>query len=67
MYIETSYPRRPGDKARLNSPIYPKSTSSSCLKFWYHMYGNLMGTLNVYAVLAGTYHNIWSKSGNIIL
>ena len=64
MYIEASPPRRRGDKARLNSPIYSKSTGSSCLKFWYHMYGRTMGTLNVYAVLAGRYQKIWSKSGN---
>ena len=47
MYIETSWPRRPGDNARLNSPIL-KSTSSNCyLRFYYHMKGNHIGSLLV--------------------
>ncbi|CAH3189514.1 unnamed protein product, partial [Porites evermanni] len=38
MYIETSSPRRPGDKAMLASPKY-SSARGKCLQFWYHMYG----------------------------
>ena len=63
MYIEASSPRKLGDNARLSSPIYSKSTVPSCLKFWYHMYGSTMGTLNVYAVLSGRYQRIWTQSG----
>ena len=63
MYIESSSPRRRGDKARLNSPIYSRTTTPSCLKFWYNMNGRNIGTLNVYAVLSGRYQRIWSKSG----
>ena len=47
IYIETSAPRRPGDKARLTSPSYPAATNSECLQFYYHMYGIHIGTLNV--------------------
>ncbi|KAG2457903.1 MDGA2 protein, partial [Polypterus senegalus] len=47
MYIEASRPRKPGEKARLVSPIFnvapknPYGTSSStyCFSFYYHMYG----------------------------
>jgi hypothetical protein len=47
MYIETSAPRRPNDRARLVSPSYPP-TASSCLKFYYNMYGASIGSLRVY-------------------
>ena len=47
MYIETSYPRRRGDKAILILALYGKR-GSSCLSFYYHMYGSSVGTLNVY-------------------
>lgn len=47
MYIETSWPRKPGDNARMNSPIL-KGTSSNCyLRFYYHMKGNHIGSLLV--------------------
>ena len=47
MYIETSWPRKPGDSARLNSPIL-RSTSSNCyLRFFYHMKGSHIGSLLV--------------------
>ena len=48
MYIETSYPRKQGQKARLLSPSYTDN-SDICVQFWYHMYGDGIGTLNVYA------------------
>ena len=54
MFIETSAPRRQGDKARLMSPTYTDSTAI-CVKFWYHMYGNGVGTLNVYAMVSYLY------------
>ena len=47
MYIETSWPRKPGDNARFSSPIL-KSTSSNCyLRFYYHMKGRHIGSLFV--------------------
>ncbi len=46
MYIETSYPRQPGDNAKLNTPKLQFS-GNMCLKFFYHMYGASMGKLNV--------------------
>jgi len=46
MYIETSSPRQLGDNAKLNSPKL-KFNGNMCLKFYYHMYGADIGTLNV--------------------
>ena len=48
MYIETSAPRRPGDKARLLSQFFDTVPARGrCLTFWYHMFGAQIGTLNV--------------------
>ncbi|UJR31098.1 hypothetical protein I4U23_018606, partial [Adineta vaga] len=62
LYIETSSPQKPGDKARIVSPMYAAS-SSVCLKFHYHMYGASIGTLNV--LMANTKQLLWTKSGNL--
>jgi len=64
VYIEASSPRRPGDNARLLSPIYNPSNQPSCLKFWYNMHGRTMGTLNVYTVVGGVSSKVWNRTGN---
>ncbi|XP_032763737.1 MAM domain-containing glycosylphosphatidylinositol anchor protein 2 isoform X2 [Rattus rattus] len=75
MYIETSRPRLEGEKARLLSPVFsiaPKNpygptNSAYCFSFFYHMYGQHIGVLNVYLRLKGqtTIENpLWSSSGN---
>lgn len=49
IYIETSFPRKPNDTARLISPTIKKPSSSFiCMSFWYHMYGPHVDTLNIY-------------------
>ena len=68
LYIESSAPRRSGDKARIDSPSYPATTGTgSCLTFWYSMYGRSIGALNVY-LRQGTSSQlqspIWTMSGN---
>lgn len=47
IYIEASSPRRPNDKARIISGQVT-NMATSCLTFYYHMYGRNIGTLNVY-------------------
>jgi hypothetical protein len=48
MYLETSFPQKENDKARLISPEYTVASGGSCLQFFYHMWGPTIGTLNVY-------------------
>ena len=48
MYIETSSPRVAGDNAKLELFV-PVNGELSCLKFYYHMYGDPMGTLTVFS------------------
>ncbi|CAH1263488.1 PKD1L3 [Branchiostoma lanceolatum] len=47
MYIEASLPRVTGDSARLYSPTVT-TACTKYLRFWYHMYGSTIGTMNVY-------------------
>ncbi len=58
MYIEASG-QSYGDNAKLQLAV-PGSNSSACLKFYYHMYGSDMGTLNVFNGNA----TIFTKSGD---
>ena len=62
LFIDSSYPRRPGDRALLRSPQFPAPTVGTdkngelekaenngpiCFKFATHMFGNGIGTLRV--------------------
>ena len=58
MYIEASRPRRRGDNAKLARMV--TLSGNSCLRFYYHMYGNSMGTLKVKLVN----NVIFEESGN---
>lgn len=68
MFIESSAPRVNGDKARLSSPVYSATPlgplGSQCVTFWYHMFGQDIGTLNVYVRSGGKDQKVWSKTGN---
>ena len=44
MYINTSSPRAAGDNAKLELSA-PGDGELSCLRFYYHMYGDTVGTL----------------------
>lgn len=65
IYIETSNPRRPNDKAQIVSAnIVTKTTK--CLTFWYHMYGSNVKALNVYLRFATTVGKpIWTHTGTL--
>jgi len=47
MYIESSAPRYPEDKARLVSPWLPYVAGGQCVKFAYSMYGKTTGELKL--------------------
>ena len=59
MYMETSFPRQPGENAKLNSPKLQFS-ERMFLQFYYHMYGAHIGTL--YVIVKG--NNVFTASGN---
>ncbi len=69
MYIETSSPRQDGDNAKLEF-LVPSSAIGKvfCLKFYYHMYGATINTLNVYngntimITKSGNQGNVWLLS-----
>jgi len=47
MFIEASAPRIPA--ADFVSEVFERTTGTGrCLRFWYHMSGAGMGTLNIY-------------------
>lgn len=48
MFIEASFPQKENDKARLISPEYTVTPGGSCLQFFYHMWGQTTGALNVF-------------------
>ena len=68
MYIETSGWIAIGSKAWFISPSYqPASrTGGKCMQFWYHMYGNSIGQLNVYLKTRSGYPGtkVWTMSRN---
>lgn len=60
MYIETSKPRQLGDVAILQSkPFLP--SGERCLQFYYHMYGDHIGTLRVLYSSDGIDTQIWER------
>lgn len=65
MFIETSDPRKTGDIAWLVSEMFsPTSLRGRCIKFWYHMKGGSIGTLNVKLMTQnGTKYPVWSLTG----
>jgi hypothetical protein len=66
MYIETSAPQKPFDKARLISPEYNVAAGGSCLQFFYHMWGASTGAFNVYLKVGNNLQEdpLWALSGD---
>lgn len=64
MYIESSAPRRPGQKAWLVSRQIGFS-SPQCLNFYFSMNGKHIGSLNVYVKTGPMLPSapVWSMSG----
>lgn len=65
IFIETSFPRRPNDAAKLVSANVPGSSAGGgkCLSFWYHMYGAHINALRVYVRSGSKDTLLWSKTG----
>ena len=69
IYIDSGFPRRPGDRARLLSPDMEPTGADRplCLRFWAHMFGNGVGTLSIgvrpTTASAGAHRQLWSLTG----
>ena len=69
MYIETSSPRIRGENAKIEKGGLSFS-GNTCIRFFYHMHGGTVGTLNVYVAgnrvfqKIGRQGNMW-KEANI--
>ena len=63
IYIEASYPRIPGDTARIVSPFM---RGPQCMTFYYHMYGATMSCVVIYLRDQGSnsLRPLWLKSEN---
>ena len=60
MYVETSYCQY-GENAKLEFSVSSSDIAKfSCLRFYYHMYGDTINTLNVY----NGNTKVFTKSGN---
>ena len=47
MYVASKYAQK-GDKASIGTEFMYKPFDGHCMKFWYHMFGEGQGTLNVW-------------------
>lgn len=52
MYIEATL-QNDNQVARLVSGNYTPPAHAECIRFWYHMYGQDVGTLRIYVQRAG--------------
>lgn len=66
VFVTSNYRLKPTHKARLISPPMQPHTRTSCVVFWYHMYGRDVETLNIYVrSIDGTLGNPkWTLSGD---
>ncbi|XP_031570827.1 uncharacterized protein LOC116305127 isoform X2 [Actinia tenebrosa] len=62
VYIEAS-DKNPGKRALLLSD-YLEGEEPVCIRFWYHMKGIHIGTLNIYSKRNSSRQLLWTRSGN---
>ncbi|XP_052261543.1 MAM and LDL-receptor class A domain-containing protein 1-like [Dreissena polymorpha] len=66
IFIESSAPRNTLDTAWIQSPeINATVEPVHCFRFWYHMFGSSIGSLNIYQVTHGILPGnlVWSLTG----
>lgn len=69
-FIDSSFPRRPGDTAKLISSNFPATSADMpmCMHFWFHMFGSGIGYLKLFLrhfrSSNGQPQEIWGLSGN---
>ena len=63
-YLFTKIPYRTSDESRLEGVKAVAQANGACVTFWYHMYGDAIGTLKVYTERGGSLGSArWSKTG----
>ncbi|RLU21276.1 hypothetical protein DMN91_005649 [Ooceraea biroi] len=69
-FIDSGFPRRPGDTAKLISSNFPATNADTpmCMHFWFHMFGSGVGYLKLFLrhfrASDNELQEIWSLSGN---
>lgn len=63
VYVEASK-GKVWDLAAFESPWLKQSASTCVVSFWYHMYGNGIGTLYGYVKVGQTYTRMFEENGN---
>ncbi|XP_011630229.1 MAM and LDL-receptor class A domain-containing protein 1-like isoform X1 [Pogonomyrmex barbatus] len=69
-FIDSSFPRRPGDTAKLISSSFPATMpdAPTCMRFWFHMFGSGIGYLKLFLrhfrSPDSQLREIWGLSGN---
>ena len=69
MYTEASGEFRPNQSlvaVMQTEPALKHNSNQVCVRFWYHMYGSLMGNLSVQFMVNGNRKTVWKKSGKPI-
>ncbi|XP_037070562.1 MAM and LDL-receptor class A domain-containing protein 2-like [Pollicipes pollicipes] len=66
VFIDSAYPRGPGDRARLISRrlAATSQTGPMCFRFWTHMHGPGVGTLRVLRMVGNDEKELWKLSGS---
>ena len=70
MYTEASGEFRPSQSlvaVMQTEPALKHNSNQVCVRFWYHMYGSLMGNLSVQFMVNGNRKTVWKKSGKPII
>ena len=63
VFTETFFGTSNGDSAYMNLPCADFSNDSLAMDFWYHMYGDDIGTLSVELDTGNGWISVWSLSG----
>ncbi|KAH9500542.1 hypothetical protein Btru_072226, partial [Bulinus truncatus] len=63
IYLEATT-RAPSEATSILSPSLTINDSNVCLRFWYSMYGDTMGELQVYYLYNRTRQLLWNRAGN---
>uniref|UniRef100_A0A3B3XWB3 MAM domain-containing protein n=1 Tax=Poecilia mexicana TaxID=48701 RepID=A0A3B3XWB3_9TELE len=64
LYLESSFPQAVGDAARVIGPLLSRRSSQCKMRFYYHMSGDGIGTLSVFAKTEESLHLLLNLTGD---